>query len=208
MIISRQHRYIFFAVPKAVTHSIRRALRAGMGEQDLEQVGLFVSKRFPFPEFADIPHGHISAREIRPVLGEEKFGRYLKFAFVRNPFDRFVSYCAFMARDTNYMEVAPVQFMKHVINVVKPVNEVLYRPQHTFLTDADGRLIMDYIGRNETMQASYDEICRRLGVPTTQLERANSSKHKPWQEYYDKELIGRVSDLYEKDLEMFGYRFG
>lgn len=142
------------------------------------------------------------------MVGEVTFGSYLKSAFVRNPFDRFVSYRAFMARDTNYMEVAPVQFMKHVINVVKPVNEVLYRPQHTFLTDADGLLIMDYIGRNETMQASCDEICRRLGMPTTQLERANSSKHKPWQEYYDRELIGRVSDLYEKDLEMFGYRFG
>lgn len=207
MIISHQHRYIFFAVPKTGTHSIRHALRAGMGEQDLEQVGLFVKKRFPFPEFANIQHGHISAREIRPVVGEEMFGSYLKFAFVRNPFDRFVSYCAFMARDTNYMEVAPVQFMKHVIRVLKPVNEMLYRPQHTFLTDADGRLAMDYVGRNETMQASYDEICRRLGMPSTVLEKVNSSKHRPWQEYYDKDLVGWVSELYQKDIEMFGYRF-
>lgn len=207
MIISHQHRYIFFAVPKTGTHSVRQALREQMGAQDLEQVGLFVQKRFPFPEFANIQHGHISASEIRPVLGEEVFGTYLKFAFVRNPFDRFVSYCAFMARDTNHMEATPVQFMKHVIRVLNPVGQMLYRPQHSFLTDADGALAMDMVGRNESMQGSYDAICARLGMPNAALGRANASKHRPWQEYYDRDLIGWVSDLYRKDLDMFDYRF-
>jgi Sulfotransferase family len=207
MIISHQHRFIFFAVPKTGTHSVRQALREQLGEQDLEQVGLFVKKRFPFPEFANIPHGHISATEIRPVLGEQVFGEYLKFGFVRNPFDRFVSYCAFMARDTNYMETTPVQFMKHVIRVLNPVGEMLYRPQHTFLTHADGTLAMDVVGRNETMQASYDAICARLGMPSAELGRANASRHRPWQEYYDRDLIGWVSELYRKDLDLFDYRF-
>lgn len=207
MIISHQHRYIFFAVPKTGTHSVRQALREQMGEQDLEQVGLFVKKRFPFPEFATIPHGHISAAEIRPVVGEDTFGSYLKFGFVRNPYDRFVSYCAFMARDTNYMEATPVQFMKHVVRVLKPVDQMLYRPQHTFLTNADGSLAMDIVGRNETMQASYDAICARLGILSAPLGRANASKHRPWQEYYDKDLVGWVGEVYQKDLEMFDYRF-
>lgn len=207
MIISHQHRYIFFAVPKTGTHSVRQALREQMGEQDLEQVGLFVKKRFPFPEFANIQHGHISAVEIRPVVGEDVFNGYLKFGFVRNPYDRFVSYCAFMARDTNYMEVSPVAFMKHVVRVLKPVDQMLYRPQHTFLTNADGSLAMDIVGRNETMQASYDAICARLGTPTAELGRANASKHRPWQEYYDKDLVGWVGEVYQKDLELFDYRF-
>jgi len=207
MIISHKYRYIFFAVPKTGTHSVRQALREQMGEQDLEQVGLFVQKRFPFPEFANIQHGHITAEEIRPVVGEDMFRDYLKFAFVRNPFDRFVSYCALMAGETNYMDVAPVEYMKHVVKVLKPVDRLLYKPQHSFLTNSDGSLAMDIVGRNETMQASYDQICARLGMPTASLGRANSSKHRPWQDYYDRELIGLVSEAYQEDLERFDYRF-
>ena len=207
MIISHKHRYIFFAIPKTGTHSVRQALRQQMGEQDLEQVGLFVKKRFPFPEFAGIQHGHIGTRQIRPVLGEKMFGEYRKFAFVRNPFDRFVSYCAFMSRGGNIFETEPQRYMKYVIRELKPIDHLLYQPQHAMVTDAEGRLELDIVGRNETMQASYDAICAQVGMESTQLERVNSSKHRPWQEYYDRDLVGWVSDLYRRDLELFNYGF-
>ena len=207
MIISHKHRYIFFAIPKTGTHSVRQALRQQMGEQDLEQVGLFVKKRFPFPEFQDIPHGHISTQQIRPVLGEEVFSSYTKFAFVRNPFDRFVSYCAFMSRDSDVFETEPLRYMKYVIREQKPVAHLLYQPQHGMVTDAEGKLQLDHVGRNETMQASYDSICRNIGLESTPLGRVNSSRHRPYQEYYDRELIDAVSDLYRRDLELFDYRF-
>ena len=208
MIISHKHRYIFFAIPKTGTHAVRQALREGMGDEDLEQVGLFVKKRFPFKEFADIQHGHISTQQIRPVLGDEVFEGYTKFAFVRNPFDRFVSYCAFMTRGTDVFQTQPLRYMKWVVREQKPVDHLLYRPQHTMVTDAQGRLELDIVGRNETMQASYDAICTRLGMPSAELDRVNASQHRPWQEYYDPELVGLVSDLYARDLDLFDYRFG
>ena len=207
MIISHKHRYIFFAIPKTGTHSVRQALRQQMGEQDVEQVELFVKKRFPFPEFAGIQHGHISTRQIRPVLGDTMFSVYKKFAFVRNPFDRFVSYCAFMSRGGNIFETEPQRYMKYVIRELKPIDHLLYQPQHAMVTDAEGRLELDIVGRNETMQASYDEICAKVGMESTQLDRVNSSRHRPWQEYYDRDLIGWVSDLYRRDLELFNYGF-
>lgn len=207
MIISRAHRYIFFAIPKTGTHSVRRALRAHLGPDDLEQVGLFVHKRFPFPEFANIQHGHISTRQIRPVLGDEAFAQLFKFAFVRNPFDRFVSYCAFMSRETDVFQREPTRYMKYIIREARPVDHLLFQPQHQMVTGESGELELDFVGRNETMQASYDEVCRRVGIPTTALERVNSSKHRPWQEYYDRDLVGWVGDFYRRDLELFDYRF-
>ena len=48
MIVSHRHRFIFAAVPKTGTHAVRQALREQMGDEDLEQVGLFVNKRFPW----------------------------------------------------------------------------------------------------------------------------------------------------------------
>ena len=83
MIVSHRHRFIFAAVPKTGTHAVRQALREQMGETDLEQVGLFVHKRFPWADLAAIQHGHLSLRQVRPYLGEEAFGGYFKFAFVR-----------------------------------------------------------------------------------------------------------------------------
>lgn len=207
MIISHQHRYIFFAIPKTGTHSVRQALRAQMGPQDLEQVGLFEQKRFPFPEFAEVRHGHISTRQIRPVLGDAIFAAYTKFAFVRNPFERFVSYCAFAARETNYFETQPLAYMKWVIAEQQPFDHLLFQPQHALVTDAEGRLELDVVGRNETMQSSFDAICDQLGMARTGLGRVNASKHRPWQEYYDSELIGLVSRHYARDLELFDYRF-
>ena len=207
MIISHRHRYIFFAIPKTGTHAVRQALREGMGPEDLEQVGLFVSKRFPFPEFADIRHGHLSARQIRPVLGDAVYDQYTKFAFVRNPFDRFVSYCAFMSRGKDTMQTQPLAFMKWMVREHRPVDHILYQPQHLLLTDAQGNLDVDIVGRNETMQASYDAICARIGIPGSALERVNGSTHRPWREYYDRELRDLVAAEYARDLELFDYSF-
>jgi hypothetical protein len=207
MIISHRHKYIFFAIPKTGTHAVRQALRAGMGEEDLEQVGLFVDKRFPFPEFAGIRHGHLSAQQIRPVLGDATYDAYTKFGFVRNPFDRFVSYCAFMSRGQAHMQARPLDFMKWIVRDHKPVDHILYQPQHLLLTDAAGRLDIDIVGRNETMQASYDAICARIGIPSAPLERVNASEHRPWRDYYDRELRELVAGVYARDLELFDYSF-
>jgi hypothetical protein len=207
MIISYAHHFLFFAVPKTGTHSVRRALRAHLGPHDLEQVGLYEPKRFPFPEFAAIRHGHISARQIEPVIGTDVFAGLFKFAFVRNPYDRFVSYCAFMSRDTGHFEREPTRFMKHILQVVRPLDHLLYRPQSSFLVDAQGRLAVDYVGRTENMQASYDAICARIGIASSSLEKVNASTHADYRQYYDDESRALVGDLYRRDLELFDYGF-
>ena len=207
MIISHQHRFVFAAIPKTGTHSVRQALREHMSEEDLEQVGLFVNKRFPFEELAAIKHGHITLEQIRPFLGEEAFARYFKFAFVRNPFDRFVSYCAFMTRADGAFLKNPQQVMRYILFQARPDQHILFQPQHTFVTGADGKLLADQIGRVEEMQASYDAICERIGIPSAQLGQVNSSRRGSYRDYYDQALIDGVADYYRRDLELFGYEF-
>jgi hypothetical protein len=207
MIVSRRHRFIFTAIPKTGTHSIRRALRAHLGEEDWEQVGLFVQKRFPVAKLAELGHGHISLAEVRPFLGEAAFGTFLKFAFVRNPFDRFISYCAFMTREDGAFLKKPRDVMRHFLFEAPPHDHLLFQPQHLFLSDAAGRLLADAVGRVEDMQGSYDRICARIGIPSAQLDRVNSSEHGTYRAYYDAELVDGVSALYARDLELFGYGF-
>lgn len=207
MIISHQHRFVFAAIPKTGTHSVRQALREHLSADDLEQVGLFVNKRFPFEELAAIRHGHITLEQIRPFLGEQAFADYFKFAFVRNPFDRFVSYCAFMTRADGAFLSNPQQVMRYLLFQAPPLQHVLFQPQHTFVTDAEGRLLADRIGRVEDMQASYDAICERIGIPGAALGQVNSSRRGSYRDYYDQALIDGVADFYRRDLELFGYEF-
>ncbi|HEY1141519.1 MAG TPA: sulfotransferase family 2 domain-containing protein [Lysobacter sp.] len=207
MIISHQHRFIFAAIPKTGTHSVRRALREHMSPEDLEQVGLFVNKRFPYAELAQISHGHLSLQQVRPYVGEEVFSGYFKFAFVRNPFDRFVSYCAFMTRENGAFERNPREVMRHLLFTVRPLHHVLFQPQHGFITGEDGELLTDYVGRVEEMQASYDAICARIGIPSQALEQVNSSRRGSYRDYYDQPLIDGVRELYGRDIELFGYEF-
>jgi Sulfotransferase family len=206
MIISHRHRFIFFAIPKTGTHAVRRALRAQLGPEDVEQVGMFEQRVLPQPELAALRHGHLSVRQVKPVLGAV-FDDYLKFAFVRNPFDRFVSYCSFITRDSGEFARDPRGTMNYVMRDLKPVNHILFRPQVEFLIDEAGKVAMDVTCRQETMQQSYDEVCARIGMPTETLERVNSTSRRAYQEYYDDALIALVADFYRADLDTFGYTF-
>jgi hypothetical protein len=206
MIISAAHKFIFAAIPKTGTHSVRRALREHMGPQDIEQVGLFVQKRFPIPALAQLQHGHLSLQQIRPYMRPEEWRSFFKFAFVRNPFDRFISYCAFMTREKGDFDQDPQRVMRHFI-ANPPMAHILFQPQHSFITDEDGQPLTDQVGRVEEMQQSYNEIAGRIGIPTAQLERVNSSRRRDYREYYDQPLIEAVTRLYARDLELFGYTF-
>lgn len=207
MIVSHRHRFIFVAIPKTGTHSVRQALRAHMGPGDLEQVGLFVERRFPWPELAGVGHGHLGLAQVRPYLGEQAFTGYLKFAFVRNPFDRFVSYCAFMTRASDAFERDPRAVMRHVLFQQRPLQHVLFRPQHEQLVDGTGRMLADFVGRVETLQQDYDAVCDRLALPHTVLGRVNHSRRGDYRDYYDQALVDGVAALYRRDLELFGYAF-
>lgn len=208
MIISHRHRFIFAAVPKTGTHAVRQALREQMGEADVEQVGLFVDKRFPWPELAEIRHGHLALHQVRPYLDEDVFEGYFKFAFVRNPFDRFVSYCAFMLRGGDLFQQRPRDVMRHFLFEQPPEGHILFQSQASLLVDDDGQtLLSDAVGRVEDMQGSYDAICARIGIPSRPLDRVNDTRREDYRRYYDQSLIDGVAARYAQDLALFGYDF-
>jgi hypothetical protein len=206
VIISASHRYVFAAIPKTGTHAVRQALRPHLRAGDFEQVGLFVKRQLPIPALASLGHGHISLAQLRGYMDPEKFGDYFKFAFVRNPFDRFVSYCSFMARGSDVFATDPRRVMRHYV-AKAPGEHVLFKPQHSFVEGAGGAMLADYIGRVETIQESFDFIASRIGIPAVQLQRVNSTERSGYRDYYDQQLIDSVARIYARDLELFGYEF-
>lgn len=207
MIVSHRHRFIFFAVPKTATHTIRQALREHKGPEDWEQQVLFGTQSLPIPEIARIQHGHVSVQQIRPHLDPDIWGSYFKFGFVRNPFDRFISTCFFLNRGNEQFADQADSFMRQALSIPRFRQRVLVRQQILQLSDESGEVALDFVGRYETLQQSYDEICERIGIPTTDLARKNPSKHAAYTEYYDDELRGIVGEFYKDDLRVFDYGF-
>lgn len=207
MIISHQHRFIFFAVPKCATHAIRQALAPSLAQGDWEQQDLFAKRRLPIPAIAQLQHGHISVNQLRPHLTAQQWQSYFKFAFVRNPYDRYVSTCFFLNRNNPRFEHQAIGFMKQAIHRPRFQQRILARPQAELLTDAGGAIAVDFVGRYESLQADFDFVCRQTGLESIGLERKNASVHRPYQSYYDNELQNAVSHHYQEDLRRFDYAF-
>lgn len=97
--------------------------------------------------------------------------------------------------------------MKNALSVDRFRQRMLAKPQNEQLIDGNGNIALDVVGRYESLQDSYDEICSRIGIPTTELSRKNPSRHDAYTAYYDDELRDRVADYYKDDLRIFSYDF-
>ena len=168
---------------------------------------LFGRQTLPIPEIARIGHGHVTVQQIRPHLEPCTWDTYFKFGFVRNPFDRYVSTCFFLNRGTSDFANTAQDFMKRALSVPRFRERALVRPQYLQLSGSGGEIALDFVGRFEQLQESYDRICERVGVPTTDLSRRNPSEHAAYTDYYDDELKEIVADFYAEDLRRFDYDF-
>ena len=204
MIISHHHRFIFYAIPKTGSHAIRNALRPYLHQFDWEQCCLNERRSFPIPDLAKIRHGHITYQQVRPFLLEEMRDTYFSFAFVRNPLDRFLSYCYFKHNDGHCMTKDPVNTIKDIITSESEKNHVLLRPQHTFISNEKGECEIDFFGRYEDLYQDYLSVCNRIGLPSAQLNIVNNSI-RPVNITLDAEVINWVQDFYLDDYHKFNY---
>ena len=205
MIVSHRHRFIFFAVPRTATHAVRTALRDSLGPEDWQQQSLTEQVRLPVPPLARLGHGHITLRQLQACLPGEIWCDYFKFACVRDPYDRFVSACAMLNKRNRGFRGNETAFMKRAIRAPRFRARALVRPQWDMLVDDRGRLGMDYVGRYETLQTSFDEACRRIGIPGSPLPTSNTTEHRAYASYYDTELLALVTELYRHDFDHLGY---
>ncbi len=205
MIISFYQKFVFVAIPKSAGHAIRKGLRHSLAGNDWEQCTLFDKKYFPVEPIAQLGHGHITCQQIQPYLLPGMWETYFKFCFVRNPYDRFVSYCHFSNRENQRMQQDPLGIMKQTIQNEKTQQQILFRPQHEFVMNQSGQLMVDYVGKYEALQSDFDHICHQIDLPFATLSPVNVSQREPYLHYFDQELQELVYSFYRRDFVLFGY---
>ncbi len=206
MIVCHSRRFIFLAVPKTGTQSIRAALRPHLDPvRDWEQSDWQASRRLPIDALARIGHGHIRAVEAQPWLPAEAWSGYFKFAFVRNPWDRFISCAFFRNAHRPLFQAYPQRYLPLLLESERTRADTWFAAQQSFLIDAVGRLSLDFIGRFERLQDDFDHVCRRLGLPSGPLPQLNASTHEAAASYYTDDLAAKVAVTYREDIEAFGY---
>lgn len=76
--------------------------------------------------------------------------------------------------------------------------------QTSYVCDADGKVIVDFIGRFETLAADFNSVSCRLGLAMT-LPHLNRTDHLPPSEAFEPEAAARIRELWAVDFETLGY---
>jgi hypothetical protein len=143
--------------------------------------------------------------------------RSFKFCFVRNPWDRLVSLYFYLKKigfihknkkfRTFLYEIEDDALPR--IGLFHTKSRVLSQcnRQLDWITDANGRIFVDFIGKYESIDSDFRTLCDKLEIHRD-LPRRNITPHSHYSEYYDQKTRRIVEKVYAQDIEYFGYRFG
>ena len=80
--------------------------------------------------------------------------------------------------------------------------------QLDYITDADDRIAVDFVGRFERIAEDFPLVCKNLGLDPALLGRANSTRHARYTTFYTPATRDLVAERFQRDIEAFDYRFG
>jgi hypothetical protein len=207
MIISYQKGFIFIHVFKVAGSSIETALDPYAYKITLwERILRKAARQLNLPLYYKWHHftRHVDAREVKAKLPPAVYDSFFKFAFVRNPWDWLVSGYHYILQNPSHYQHDLVKSFSGFPEFVE--SQLFDRTQKYLLTDAEGHLIVDFVGRYENLQADFQQACQIIGI-TAVLPHTNPSSHRPYRDYYDIETRQRVAEIYGEDIEFFGYTF-
>ena len=97
------------------------------------------------------------------------------------------------------------EFVSAVANIPDEYANKHFRSQYTFLYNARGKLLVDYIGHLETFDADFQHVARRVGLSGEIPQDRPRPKRRSYKDYYDKDTWEIVAQRYQKDIEILGY---
>ena len=213
MLINKEKKFIFIHVQKTAGISIEQVLQ----------------HRFPGTLTWHGRHGRVidGLGEMRQEIWSEHF----TFAFVRNPWDRMVSWYnmiehaqkkmsfwkrlkkkPFRSDLWNYAIANSTDFERFLENCTDTIfdlgcNKSFIFNQVDYLADKDGKIQVDFIGRFESQAADTDHVFRTIGLDSVSLPKLNQNKHTHYSSWYNDKTRRLVGERFARDIALFGYEF-
>lgn len=156
--------------------------------------------------------GAIAAKEMLP---DGFFNKLYKFAFVRNPWDLQVSSYHHIQRERPELLENIANFNEFIAYKFDPARPYIFhfdiatKLQSDHLIDLNGEIIVDFIGRYESLHDDFNTIKNELGLKDYSIphKRKANNRKKDYREYYDQVSIDAVAKHYKKDIELLNYSF-
>lgn len=219
--ISRKHQCIFIHIPKTAGTSIETTLgyhgdAKERGRQDhrrlrnVEQAIWPPKRRRYLPaDFVHFANQRISGRNRGfDFVTYSEYGRFFKFAIVRNPWDRVHSWYRNVIRDPFHQKQLGISADCSFVDFVKNHLDCwALNPQIDWLVDEQGDIALDYIGKFETLGISFIHICKSLGLENQTLPNVLSSGTSDFRSAYTEQTREIVAAKYEKEIMFFDYEF-
>ncbi len=170
---------------------------------------------------------HMSAKQIRDLIGQEMWNDYFKFTIIRNPFDKLISKFFFLERKKkNYGYAQRFNtLVNRLLNTAEPIDRVEGKTEiERFrswlrkggkISDQDKYLIdddecVDYFIRFENLHQGIKHVCDHLSIPfepsrIPEFKKGARHHRIPIRDYYDDESEKIVRKLYAWELKRFAY---
>lgn len=228
MIISHRYKFIFIKTIKTAGTSVEWALGDMCGPEDVitpnfadddrrAEMGLRTEQNF-CPSFRQYSlrdwvitlrrrkrkrfYHHMSAAEIKLLVGDPIWNSYFKFCFERNPWDRTVSLYWWRERG---------KFNRTLSEFIASGEPRDLTKRGVNLYSIDGKVAVDRVCKYEYLDEELKYLEERLGLPgPLVLPKAKSQYRLDRRHYRDvlspheRELISEMS---KKEIELYGYQY-
>lgn len=213
MIISRRHQFIFVHIYRTGGTNIRATLwpYLSLEERALARTGQIWAGLLGRPPFWQLRIGtlgaHATALDARAALPQSVFDRYLKFAFVRNPWALQVSLYRYMASTPHHYQHKEVAKLKDFDAYIDWRRENPGRDQLSFISDNSGRILVDFVGRFESLAADFARVTARIGFGGTVPRLFGEESRLDYRTCYTTRTRDIVAELHAADIRAFDYEF-
>lgn len=138
---------------------------------------------------------------------------YIKFAVIRNPWDRFISgwlYCS-STKDRPIKDVLrylPSPWEQTGTQKIGHDFRHVTQLQTDMIVDDDNTFIVDRLLRYENIQHDFDSLCDELGKPRVVLPTRKKNRDRgQYRDYFDQEARELFEQHFWRDIELLGYEF-
>lgn len=204
MRISHKYKFIYIAPEKTASRSIRNALDEFC---EIKHIGLN----------GENPHVGIASVKTK-YFGGNIPSDYYKFSFVRNPFDKAVSWYEYMKNcinkhndESEYKEIHYIRYQSIISNgfenwieneLAKKNSQVLSYKSY-FANEK-----FNFIGKFENLQNDFNLVCNDIGIASRKLNVLNKTfRSNHYSKYFSSSLVEKINDYAHDELKMFNYRF-